>query len=696
MREAEHVIELREELVSVYGEDRVESEPLLTQDGARRQADLGVYESAGRDNWLLVVECKAGTDSADLDTAVNQAQEFRRMGDAPFGMVSAPGRKYIFDTVELGSNEFERSFPELPQGPDDRDQEPRPFDSETEMEFFVQRALGLSHRWSDDPEDALDHVLQNLYRKFFAETHDLALDPGKDLRTQLDQVDQRIESDLDIYGSELSPSDSPAAYATICLLDAFSIAETSDELKEQLVDYFADGLPSIDRFTTPTEVAEFLVGIAQVESGQEVLDPASGLGNLSRQLAARNTDVTAVELNTRVANFAAFLNYFLDFEIDIINTDFLTLYPEPEQQILTDESTFSNTSSISISIGDQFDHVVVDVPFGNLKSEDPNYREQLQEELITATGKFNTEDVFIEKALRHLKESGTLTALIPQGVLYRDSAQTLRELILEDYTLSRVLVFEEAGFAPHTDIPTAVIQVENKDQHQYDIEFATITLKDETSIPTPQEVNENTTAVDVTNVRDTLVPDSVLKQLSAQDSLLNTFQNITELGEFVSNIRSGVNVDRADLVQENDLDYIQFPRKGSEPNIDYQVANAENYFTAQPGDLLVSTKGTVGEVYVPDRKVIPDSNWAVLRFDNEQTAKAYAAFLRSSYGREQVNSLTRGTRIPYITVNDLSSIPVPVFSDENINKLASQFEQASPSDPADQWDDLLQEVVHNE
>lgn len=695
MQEAEHALDVRDQLVSVYGEERIASEPRLTPDGTRR-ADIGVYQSSSHEDLLLIVECRGTTDFSNFDKAVNQVREYMNVSGAPFGMVSTPGQQYIFEIIELENDEFERSIPEVSDDLANRDWKPRGFESETEIEFFIQRALGLCHRWSDDPEDALDHVLQNLYRRFFAETNNIDLEVDQNLRPQLNQIDQRISTELGIYEPELSPAGSPASYATICLLDAFSMAATPEKIKEQLVDYFADGLPSIDRFTTPTEVAEFLVDLAGVEQGGEVLDPASGLGNLSRQLAARDADVTAVELNTRVANFAAFLNDFLGFDVDIINADFLTLNPEPDQLTLTDSSTFSDTSVGPVSIADAYDHVVVDVPFGNLKSKDSEYRDQLQEEFIAATANFNTEDVFVEKTLTHLKDGATLTALVPQGVLYREGARTLRELILEDFTLKRVLVFEEEGFAPHTDIPTAVIQVENTTQHNYDIEFATITLEDEASIPTPDDVHESTTTVNVENVRDTLVPDSVLKRLSAQESLLKDFQDITELSELVTNIRSGVKVGRGDLVQEGGVDYVQFPRKDSEPNIDSQVGNPEHYFTAGPGDLLVSTKGTVGEVYAPDREVVPDSNWAVLRFDDKEAAKAYAAFLRSSYGREQVNALTRSTRIPYLTVRDLSSIPVPEFSSNEVNVLADHFDDLPRSAPADQWDELLQEVVHNE
>jgi hypothetical protein len=87
----------------------------------------------------------------------------------------------------------------------------------------------------------------------------------------------------------------------------------------------------------------------------------------------------------------------------------------------------------------------------------------------------------------------------------------------------------------------------------------------------------------------------------------------------------------------------------------------ENAVTAGPTDLLISAAGTVDVAHVPEKGVVPHSNWVIVRFDSEALARIYQGFFCTDIGSDYLESLATGATIPHLSISVLSDIEVPDF-----------------------------------
>lgn len=104
------------------------------------------------------------------------------------------------------------------------------------------------------------------------------------------------------------------------------VKEDMQEAFEQLEAAAKQGVSTLtckNLFPTPTEVAERMVRLLDIDAGHSVLEPSAGTGNLLRALPNLRPDgyVTAVEIQPQLC---AVLNPLAD---EIINTDFLEWEP---------------------------------------------------------------------------------------------------------------------------------------------------------------------------------------------------------------------------------------------------------------------------------------------------------------------------------------------------------------------------------
>jgi hypothetical protein len=106
-------------------------------------------------------------------------------------------------------------------------------------------------------------------------------------------------------------------------------------------------------------------------------------------------------------------------------------------------------------------------------------------------------------------------------------------------------------------------------------------------------------------------------------------------------------------IAKSDLKYLQGTK-----TMDFAEASAK------PGDVLFSIRGTIGKVaLVPEtaRRVIAASQIAIIRVNKSIVSPEYLSIvLSSSITKEQVEPLTTGSIIRYLSVNDLRRIRIPV------------------------------------
>lgn len=206
-----------------------------------------------------------------------------------------------------------------------------------------------------------------------------------------------------------------------------NIVSTDSDYDRAKAFYFARGKKTaknkaaegVDYFATPEPVGYKMVQWAGLKDGDRVLEPSAGHGAISRFFSP-NTDNTIIEPSSRLA---------------------------PQAQMNTDNAKLINGYFEDLHIGNKYDAVTMNPPFGT-------------------GGKTAVEHV--AKAFKHLRNGGRVIAIIPRGAMadkrfntwYESDdakdAHMVGEVLLPDVT------FERAG----TKVATRVIIIDKGGEAQ--------------------------------------------------------------------------------------------------------------------------------------------------------------------------------------------------------------------------------------
>ena len=156
-------------------------------------------------------------------------------------------------------------------------------------------------------------------------------------------------------------------------------------------------------FPTPTEIAESVVDLANIEPGMDVLEPSVGEGALANLARDEGAIVTAYEIDAERAYYAGEL---LGVEVGVC--DFLTVTPEPK-----------------------FDRIVMNPPFAQ-----------------------RADVKHVLHAIKFLKPGGRLVSIMSAGILFRTDALTVS---LRDQLAHCEALPDDSFKASGTSVRTAVV-----------------------------------------------------------------------------------------------------------------------------------------------------------------------------------------------------------------------------------------------
>jgi restriction endonuclease S subunit len=112
------------------------------------------------------------------------------------------------------------------------------------------------------------------------------------------------------------------------------------------------------------------------------------------------------------------------------------------------------------------------------------------------------------------------------------------------------------------------------------------------------------------------------------------------------------------------------------PEVDHRNARAR----VSVDDVLISIKGTLGEVGVAEKQLLPanmNRDVAIIKpFASAPSGLFISAFLRSTYGKYQLAREGSGGVQQMITLERLRNIQIPQLSDGDINLVVSEYQQA--------------------
>ncbi|MEJ5198393.1 MAG: N-6 DNA methylase, partial [Anaerolineae bacterium] len=192
------------------------------------------------------------------------------------------------------------------------------------------------------------------------------------------------------------------------------------------------------RYPTPRHIAQTMVNLVALCSGEALADLACGSGGLLVAAADRKPRVTGVEISPNWARIAwanVTLHDLPDPDIRIGNA--FAIFDEPHSEPQFD------CILLNPPFGETVDRALVERAFGGGASR--------------LTGR--SETLFARKALDLLKPGGRLAILLPAGPLFaRGGAdQSLRQSLVDEFQLRAVVSLPRDAFQPYNTIQTHLL-----------------------------------------------------------------------------------------------------------------------------------------------------------------------------------------------------------------------------------------------
>ena len=212
-------------------------------------------------------------------------------------------------------------------------------------------------------------------------------------------------------------------------------------------------------FYTPQQVSKILAKIVSLNKSslKKVYDPTCGSGSLLLRVG-KETKVSTYygqEFNSTTYNLARMnmLLHGISFKhFDIRNNDTLE-HPE--------------------HIDMKFDAVVANPPYSQNWSADQKF---LDDERFSAYGKLapksKADFAFIQHMIYQLADNGTMSVVLPHGVLFRGASEgTIRQYLIEEKNYLDAVIGLPANIFFGTSIPTCILVFKKCREHENNILF---------------------------------------------------------------------------------------------------------------------------------------------------------------------------------------------------------------------------------
>ena len=617
---------------------------------------------------IVVVEAKIKTGSRSQDQAIQQIRTYLQATEAKYGLFLSPDIRYLF-SIQGENPVLEVSHSDLANilnGDNSR----RGFSSYEELAFCYDRARDQARRIASN-EATIENIIVELQRIATAERQDISVDPLDDLRRSIEEIDDHIQTKYPFYNFEskkqatltdFTSETKPLPVFTQAIqgvLRGYSIVNTDSNILREFTQHLTSRSGD-QKYSTPLNVAQYLVGLAEISPDERVLDPACGWGNLLREAEREGAEGVGIDIDREALITASGFNSLLDLDIEFYHDNGLQLPFD----------TFQNS----------FDHVLLDPPIRSKTK-----KEDLPDELAEFAGQ-DIAQSFVIASLEALNQAGTLTAIVPVSLLAGAKNREFRKELLNNSNIRKVVEVAEGSLSPTLGADLAVIQVEKQGKRTEQTEFVILDeFEDNRLSRDPDILNISTIDLEGENILGdyTLLPSEVLRIDKITEEISQSYPEIGPLDSVVNlqEISKGVRVQEDDLSLEGSLPYFKISNATGEKSESQYTDGYEDYPTAGTSDLLIGATGTISITHVPERRLIPDQNWAVAKFDSHEAAVTYDGFFKTDLGRELLIAVATGQSIPYTPLYRFRQLPVPLFDDSQISSISSRLETIDYDSP---------------
>lgn len=449
--------------------------------------------------------------------------------------------------------------------------------------------------------------------------------------------------------------------------------------------------------TVPTEISKLLVGLADIQPGDSLLDPTAGVGGaLVETLRYQPGLVVGEEINTTMAQIG-----YLNLLVNGANEKQLKFYAN---DVLLHPHYLDEF--------DKFDKIVQVVPFGfRLSSSLDN--DEYGRFPFGPLSKMAGTLAYISNAISSLKPTGgKAVVLVSAGNLYRGGSEArIRKNILA-YDLIETVISLPTNMFYSTGIETAIIVLDNDKPSQSEKQVQFIKVNDEMTRSTrtnkqlkaealerilelyhsKKEVPGLAANIPVSEIKNgDLSVESYIKQVEFTvngEEIHVNYKKLQSLDTLtldrVAEIGRGYNFSSKDESDTGEYQVIRITDL-TETGIDYTKLISVNprqvdlsSYLVQKGDILLSVRGSTNKVELIEEghdKLLVHANLVSLRVRAGYDEHFLKLYLESSLGQILLATLARGTTVKQISIQDLRILPVPNLSLAKQQEIVANYQR---------------------
>jgi type I restriction enzyme M protein len=513
--------------------------------------------------------------------------------------------------------------------------------------------------------------------------------------------------------------DETTLYKLVVLLERYGLTKREYQNNQAVVDFFNTLIEQLFASSkgydfTPDGLSQLMIQSLKPMKGS-VYDGTAGIANILvsayRYAKEQGKDITVYgqEVNEElyvIAKLNLFINNILPENGDIKLGD-----------TIRDPKWLENGSVM------QFDYIMMNFPFGlrdwgyEFADNDPYHRFELYDLPPKSQGDY----AFILHALASLKKEGTAALIVPFGTLVRGAAEKeIRKIMLKDDVIESIISLPTNLFSG-TGIQVALLILnKNKPSHKKGrVQFINAEGDYERTRTQkylkPEHINKIIEALEAYENREKYSRIVAIDEIEENNWGLNPalyFVNVeldTDFGKVVFN-KKKYESEAKNLVQIGEIAEVirgvNLPSRRQMENPDGElfpviqirdIENGEIQFekieklpiqtrdiqrvTAQPGDILVSSRGTQQKIaIVPeyDGTILVSNMFIIIRLhsDKEINPSYIKRFLESPVGQYFFEAHQSGSIATVLTPNDIKSIELPLLPIEQQNEMIKQLEDA--------------------
>lgn len=532
---------------------------------------------------------------------------------------------------------------------------------------------------------------------------------------------ENIESSLsNVFLNDTFKSiDETTLYKLVVLLERYGLTQTEYQNNQAVVDFFNTLIEQLFASSkgydfTPDGLIQLMIQSLKPMKGS-VYDGTAGIANILvsayEYAKEQGKDITVhgQEKNKELYVIAK-LNLFIN-----------NILPESGDIQLGD--TIRDPKWLENGRVMQFDYIMMNFPFGlrewgyEFAVNDPYHRFELYGLPSKAQGDY----AFILHALASLKNEGKAALIVPFGTLVRGAAERkIRSIMLKDDVIESIISLPTNLFSGMGIQVALLILNKNKPSHKkgrvqfinaegdYERTRTQKYLMPEhihkiietleayenrekySRIVSIDEIEENNwdlnPALYFINVElDTEFGKVVFNKKKYE----NEAKNLVQIGEIAEVIR-GVNLPSRRQMESTDGELFPVIQIRDIENGEIQFEKIDQFpiqtrdiqrVTAQPGDILVSSRGTQQKIaIVPeyDGTILVSNMFIIIRLhsDKEINPSYIKRFLESPVGQYFFEAHQSGSIATVLTPNDIKSIELPLLPIEQQNEMIKQLEDA--------------------